>query len=429
MRIYVRISFYNRLILIIERRFIMNLNLLNKEREALIGRLKKRMEFLNLEPRKNLKTSIEKVNANLYYPLKEEEILQFQNANGYELATKAWKVNSSAALLLNIFTPLRRDGVINLRDFGKFETYELETKLQVLNGNGKKANIDMVLSNSKSYLYIESKFTELFYYQKKAPTSLSYQVESKYPSKEIYKAAIQFLDKYKVYDANQLVKHTIGIFRDCLTNPDKYKGKTVYLLNLSWELITSDKDLSESFKLQLEAIKEATEFNYKFNLAIGTVFKNIGINFKFVYMNYYDFYLGILNKRKPDYQFKNYITQRYFNIQRRGLNTDDAMAYLEAQLYEEISKEQFREILKGYNVIYLSEYHKNFSDDIELDKRFTKFLDALISIKNSSKKIPRINGEHNLTEFLHIHNGNYNNKTTVIYLSKVLPKAERVIFT
>ena len=405
----------------------MNLNVLNKERNTLIERLQYRMKFLNLEPSIELKTAIEKVNTNLYYPLKAEEIIRFQNADGNELETKAAKVNSSAALLLNMFTQLRRDGKIELNGFGKFNSYELETQLQVLNGGGKKANIDLSMTNKKSYIYIESKFTELFYYRKKAPTSLSYQVESKYPRKDIYKAAIQFLDKYKVYDANQLVKHTIGIYRDCLTNPDKYKGKTVYLLNLNWELITSDKDLSESFKLQLEAIKEATDFNYKFNRVMKTCFNNIGVNFKFIYMNYYDFYLGIL-KNKVDPKFRNYLTQRYFNIQRRGLNTDDAIDYIEAHLYEDIAKTQFREMLQDYNVIYLSEYPKSFSNEIELDKRFTKFLDAIISIKNSENKIPRINGEHNLTEFLHIHSGIYFNKTTVIYLSKVLPKVERVVF-
>ena len=405
----------------------MNLNVLNKERNTLIERLRYRLEFMNLEPSSDLKTTIEKVNANLYCPLKEEEIAQFQNADGNELETKAAKVNSSAALLLNMFTQLRRDGKIELNDFGKFNSYELETKLQVLNGGGKKANIDLSMSNKKSYIYIESKFTELFYYRKKEPTSLSYQVESKYPSKDIYKSAIQFLDKYKVYDVNQLVKHTIGVYRDCLTNPDKYKGKTVYLLNLSWELITSDKDLYESFKLQLEAIKEATEFNYKFNRAMEMVFKNIGINFKFIYMNYYDFYLGIL-KNRSDLPLHNYLKQRYFNIQRRGLNTDDAMDYIEAHLYEEISRTQFRETLKDYNVIFISEYPKCFSDDIELDKRFTKFLDAIITIKFVDKKIPKITGEYNISEYLNIHSSSYYNKTTVIYLSKVLPRVERVIF-
>ena len=99
MRIYVRISFYNKPILVLERRIIMNLNELNKERITLIERLKNGAEFLNLESNDKFNTPIDKVNANLYYPLQENEIKQFQNADGNELETKAYKVNSSAALL------------------------------------------------------------------------------------------------------------------------------------------------------------------------------------------------------------------------------------------------------------------------------------------------------------------------------------------
>ncbi|MDY0373092.1 MAG: hypothetical protein RBQ86_03090, partial [Candidatus Izemoplasmatales bacterium] len=67
-------------------------------------------------------------------------------------------------------------------------------------------------------------------------------------------------------------------------------------------------------------------------------------------------------------------------------------------------------------------------DDILIDERFSKFLDAIITIKYANKKIPKIIGEYNLTEYLHIHCSRYFNKTTVLYLSKVLPQAERVIF-
>jgi nucleoid DNA-binding protein len=405
----------------------MNLNELNKERLALIERFKKRMEFLNLKVDENSVTEIERVNANLYYPLKEAEIESFKKADGNELETKAAKVNSSAALLLNVFTPLRRGEKITLQGFGEFNSYELEKQLQVLNGNGKKANIDMLLENKKSIIYIESKFTELFYYRKKATTSSSYQDMRKYPNKDIYQAAIQFIDKYQLYDANQLVKHTIGIYRDCLNNPDRYIGKKVYLLNLNWELITSDKDLRESFKLQLEALQEGTDFIGRFNKVMKNCFKRIGIDFKFIYINYYDFYTRIMRFKKTDHILYNYLKQRYFLLQRRGLNTDDAIKYIEAHLDNEIAKTQFKEMIKDYNVIYLMEYSGAFSDDIVLDDRFKKFLDAIISIKNVDKKIPRIIGEYSLNEYLHIHSSNYYKKTTIIYLSKVLPKADRVI--
>lgn len=428
MRIYVRISIYNELILLNERRLIMNFKELNKERKTLIERLKYGFGYLNLKPSNDLETPIERVNANLYYPLKEEEILQFQNADGNELETKASRVNSSAALLLNIFTQLRRDGKIELKDFGKFDSYELESQLQVLNGGGKKANIDLSLTNDQSYIYIESKFTELFYYGKKKPTSLSYQNESKYPSKDIYQATIQFLDKYKVYDVNQLVKHTIGIYRDCLYNPSKYNGKKVYLLNLNWELLTSDKDLYESYKLQLEAIKEATKFCREFNNIMKKCFKKIEVDFKFIYMNYYDFYKRVI-KKDTDLLLENYLNQRYFSLQRKKLDTDDAINYLEAHLPNGLSKLQFREMIEEYNVIHLTEYTNNLNNDIELDKRFIEFLDAFISISYVDKKIPILIGDYKLDEYMHIHSDIYYNKTTVIYLSKVLPKIERAILT
>jgi hypothetical protein len=405
----------------------MKLNALNKERLVLIERLKSRMKYLGLDANEGLKTPIEMVNANLYYPLKKEEVERFENADGNELESKASKVNSSAALLLNIFTPLRKGEKIELKGLGEFSSYELETQLQVLNGRGKKANIDMSLTNEESYVYIESKFTELFYYRQKAPTSPSYQDESKYPSKDIYKASIQFLDKYQLYDANQLVKHTIGIYRDCLDNPNKYKGKKVCLLNLNWELITSDQELKESFNLQLQALRESTDFTVKFNKVMNKCFKNIGIDFKFKYINYYDFYKRVIKEKKTDFQQDNYLKQRYFNFQRRGLKTDDAIKYIEAHLDNELSLIQFREMIKEYNVFYISEYSTGFSNEIVLEDRLTKFLDAVITIELVDKKIPVLIKEYDLEEYLSIHSSSYYNKRTIIYLSKVLPNVERTI--
>ena len=427
MRIYVRISFYNRSILILERRIIMNLNVLNRERMVLIEKLKYGMKFLNLEKKENLSSPIEKVNENLYYPLQENEIKQFQNADGNELETKAYKVNSSAALLLNVFTPLRRGEIIELKGFGRFNTYNLETQLQVLNGRGKKANIDISLENEQSYIYIESKFTELFYYGKKAPTSSSYLDKEKYPNEDIFKAAIQFIDKYQFYDVNQLIKHTIAIYRDCLNNPSKYKGKKVFLLNLSWELITSDNDLKESFKFQLEALNESIEFIRKFNKVMKKIFKKIDMSFQFIYINYYDFYKRVLICDKVDHQLDNYLNHRYFNIQRRGLKTDDAIDYIECHLEDDVTKYQFREMIQDYNIILITEYSTAFSNEIILQNKFGKYLDAVITIEFVDKKIPILLEEYDLDEYSCIHSCRYYNKRTIIYLSKTLPKVERTI--
>ena len=156
--------------------------------------------------------------------------------------------------------------------------------------------------------------------------------------------------------------------------------------------------------------------------------QKIGINFRFIYINYYDFYIRVLNTKKIDHQLNNYLKQRYFIIQRRGLKTDDAIKYIGAHLDNNIAITQFREMLEEYNVIYLNEYSEGFSDDILIDERFSKFLDAIITIKYVDKKIPKIIGEYNIEEYLHIHSNSYYKKTTVLYLSKVLPQAKKVIF-
>lgn len=405
----------------------MNYKVLNKERITLIERFKYGMEYLNLDNKDLFNTTIDKVNRNLFYPLQENEIKQFENADGNELETKAYKVNSSAALLLNVFTPLRKGEIVELKGFGEFDSYEFETKLQVLNGKGRKANIDMSLVNEQSYVYIESKFTELFYYREKSPSSPSYQDRERYPSDDIFNAAIQFIDKYKYYDANQLLKHTIGIYRDCLYNPSKYSGKKVYLLNLNWELLTSDDDLKESFGFQLRVLKESTLFIIKFNKVMKKVFKKIGIDFQFIYINYYDLYKRVLKANKIDYKLNNYINVRYFNIQRRGFKIDDAIDYIEYHLDDGSNNLFFRDMIKKYNIIHIEEYSTGFGNKIYLKEDFGKDLNAVITIEFVDKKLPVFVKDYKLDEYLNIHSSRYYNKRTVIYLSKVLPKNEETI--
>jgi len=405
----------------------MNYKELTNERERFIARLRGRAELVKETSFKEVSTSIDRVNENLYYPLQEEEIKQFEAADGNELEEKATKANSSAALLLNVFTPIRQNGEIEIFGLGTYKEYELETKLQVLNGRGKKANLDMLLKNEESYVYIESKFTELFYYRKKNPLSISYQDKSKYPDNNIYQAIKPLWDKYHYYDANQLLKHLIGIYRDCLKNPEKYQGKKVYLLNLNWELINSIDDLKESYQLQLEALKESTDFCKQANQAIKNSFTKIGIDFRFVYIDYYELVnslsISIIQNRK----LQKYLNTRYFLNKRKRIDIEDATEYILSNIDQEISREQFLEMANKYNIISINNHLYDNKARIWLNPKSLKQINALIIISNTLNKIPRLAKKYDLDEFLIINSPKYFCKLTVICLSSTQDKIDKTI--
>jgi hypothetical protein len=392
------------------------MNKLKRERKMLMDRFDHRLKRLN-DKEHHLG-----INDNLYYPLQEQERLQFKSADGNELKWKASRANSSACLLLNTFSPLRKGSHIEIKEIGVFNTYAIERKLQVLNDSKRKANIDMVLSNKDSIVYIESKFTELFYYDKTYQLSQSYFKEDRYPSKDIYDAAKQLLNQFNHFDGDQLVKHAIAIYRDCLDHPNDYKNKKVFLMNLCWELHDTSYKYEDSFNLQLRAIKEATMFAYLFNRLMKEVFEKIGIEFQFVYMNYYDFIHHQTNLLELDEELINYLDYRYFFYHHRKEYKDDAIDYIKSHINHDLNLDDFHDYLNQYQLMAIENSYQK--DEIKIDDVMVNIADAMIIVGPPIQQFPRNMIDLQCNEYLHIVSPIYYNKYTIIYFHKNFPNSK-----
>ena len=398
----------------------MNITKLERERKELIKRINNGLNRVNKTVGEAV-DNIQKVNGNLYLPLSKIEQQQLLDADGDELKWKASRANSSACLLLNVFSSLRKGKELIIKEIGKFKSYELEKKLQVLNGRGKKANIDMMLANDQSIVYIESKFTELFYYNKKSSLSKSYFREDKYPTKAIYNASKQLFNQFNHYDSNQLIKHAIGIYRDCMNNPTLYQGKKVYLLNLNWELHNHTYKFEDSYHLQILTIKEAAEFSSLFNKLMKKVFKEIGVDFKFIYINYYDFVHHHTNIKELDLELIKYLNKRYFFYHQRKIYIDDRIEYYSSHIDNNLSLEDFDDYLKRFNIIAIENIYR--ADEINYSKEWMEISDAVAVIgPYLEKKFPKGIIDCTTNEFLHICSPLYFNKYTIFYFSKQLPR-------
>ena len=404
---------------------MMHITKLNKERKDLIERLRNGRRLANkklglLEPYEN------SVKNNLYHPLSKIEEAQLQEADGNELEWKASRVNSSACLLLNVFSGIRQGKELEIIGFGRYLNYELEKKLQVLNGRGKKANIDMVLENEDSYVYIESKFTELFYYQKKKNLSDRYSLASSYPSKNIYLAAKQLFHLCNHFDGNQLVKHAIGIYRDGCEHKDRYQGKKVVLLNLNWELHNYHYRFEDSYHLQLLAINEASMFTSLFNRLMKKAFKEIGIDFQLIYMNYHDFVYHLSNIHQQDQGLLDYLFRRYFFYHQRKVCVDERIDYYQSHINDDLAIDDIDDYLNQYHVIHINDQFDIHQIDVQ--KEWLDISDAIVFIGPNItdvfpgfiKKLPDIN-------YIHVCSPIYFNKYSMIYFKQDGLKLKQVV--
>lgn len=397
----------------------MNINKLKKEREMIIQRFKSGFKRISGIER------ITDVDDNLYVPLSDIERKQFEAADGDELKWKANRVHSSACLLLNTISSLRQGKTLRIKNMGDYNDYQFERKLQVLNGRGKKANIDLVLSNDQSIVFIESKFTELFFYQKKSDLSQSYFIEDKYPSKDIYQASKLLFNQSNHFDSNQLIKHTIGIYRECLENIDKYKNRKVVLMNLCWELHDTSYKYEESFNLQVRAIKEATIFTQNFRKMMKKVFKKIGIDFDFIYMNYYDFIHHQTNIGILDSDLIDYLNKRYFFFHHRKESIDNQIDYIKCHIENDLSLDDFDDYMDRFKILSIQNIYR--ANELIYDEKYLELADAMIIIGPNINQFPLNYNNHQVNEFLHVVSPLYVNQYTIIYLNKDYPSIKHVV--
>ncbi|QLY40655.1 hypothetical protein HF295_07270 [Hujiaoplasma nucleasis] len=397
----------------------MNNKKLERERELLVQRFKQGFKIATGS------SKIGHINDNLFYPLLEEERKQLEDGDGDELSWKTSRVNSSACLLLNTFTPMRQGNSLSINNLGVFNSYRLEDKLQVLNGSVRKANIDMVISNNETVVYIESKFIELFYYDKKHQLSESYFSEDKYPTKDIYQASKQLFNLYNYFDGNQLIKHAIGIYRDCLDNKEKYLNKKVKLLNLAWELHDTTYKYEDSFRLQLRAIKEATMFTSMFNKLMKKAFKKIGVDFEFIYMNYYDFIHHHTDIGMYSIELLNYLDKRYFFYHKRKENMEDKIDYIKSCIENDLSMDDLEDFLDKFKIINVQEIYQ--IDEISYKEEYMMLSDVIVLVGPHIINFPKNYDPTNVNEFLHIVSPLFYNRYTIIYLSKDLPRIKHYL--
>ncbi|MGE4571632.1 MAG: hypothetical protein AB7E09_02695 [Candidatus Izemoplasmatales bacterium] len=397
----------------------MNIRKLKRERELLIEKLDHAFKQATGI------SEIKNINDNLFIPLSQVERKQLHDADGNELSWKTSRVNSSACLLLNTFSGLRQGVPLVIDGLGTYQNYQLEAKLKVLNTRGNKANIDMVLSNEDSVVYIESKFIELFYYESQYSLSDSYFIEENYPSKSIYEASIQLFSQFNYFNADQLIKHTIGIYRDCIDHKDKYNKKSLKLMNLSWELHDSTNKFEDSFILQLKAIKEASVFTRMFNKLMKKVFKEIGIDFEFIYMNYFDFTFHQSNILGNDEELSKYLSKRYYFYKNRKEYIDNKIEYLKSHIENDLSLEDLEDFLDRFKIINIHESYQ--ADKLIYKEEYVALSDAMILIGPEISNFPINYDSTNINEFLHIVSPLYYNHYTTVYLSNDLPRIKHCL--
>lgn len=274
---------------------------------------------------------IERSEFNFFHPLTDDEIQQLIAGDGDELDWKIRQVNSSAALLLNVFHALRPGKILHIDDIGDFKEYDIEVKLPTLLTSRAPANIDMLLENEATALFIESKFTEPFHEHHNGLMTLnpSYSKLENHIDSTIHEAIVPFLETtYHHYDAVQLLRHAVGIYRSVKEQPKRYCGKRIVLMNLVWEIKNIQNKYPALYEIQMKELTELNEFAPWFQKSMNAAFQTLGVNFEFVYMNYEDFVHKRTNIQELDIETFEYLNHRYFFQKDIDVEIQDKLKYL-----------------------------------------------------------------------------------------------------
>lgn len=264
---------------------------------------------------------LEKLGDNLIAPFSPSVQNQYNQGGGNEPLKKMRALRSSSAMTFNIFG---NDDAKILNENGVYQTYKVKFEKQhktlKASASKAKANLDALLYNpeTKQAYACEMKLAEWLF---SSPSDLNV----KYENVDCYdhqEAAVVFTPiaqtlrtqkaSFRVYDANQVFKHTLACYNYCKemqgTNQEITK---LTLLNCVWELSNPKLfDLQQvNYHNRLnEEHKGSLDFNNLMQPVIP-LFKSIGVDFDIQYISLGDF----LKKLDLDQAHRDYLKRYTFN--------------------------------------------------------------------------------------------------------------------
>lgn len=160
-------------------------------------------------------------------------------------------LNSSTALGVNYYKAFEECQKITNPNFEV--SFEWRESIPVT-GSSAPANIDVMYSLGNTVYFIECKYLEP-YYMKVKPNSAAYVNPRRMPIKEgstiladmcreINNMVTDLNSHYSNFDAPQICRHLLAIFRYVKENPTKFEGKKLVLQSMSWRM--TDKFISEA---------------------------------------------------------------------------------------------------------------------------------------------------------------------------------------
>jgi len=263
---------------------------------------------------------LEKLGDNLIAPFSPSVQNQYNQGGGNEPLKKMRALRSSSAMTFNIFG---NDDAKILNENGVYQTYKVKFEKQhktlKASASKAKANLDALLYNpeTKQAYACEMKLAEWLF---SSPSDLNV----KYENIDCYdhqEAAVVFTPiaqtlrtqkaSFRVYDANQVFKHTLACYNYCKemqgTNQEITK---LTLLNCVWELPNPkliDAHQVNYLKRLKEEHKGSLDFNNLMQPAIP-LFKSIGVDFDIQYISLGDF----LKKLNLDQAHRDYLKRYTF---------------------------------------------------------------------------------------------------------------------
>lgn len=370
-----------------------------------------------LDHNQAVQEKIRKANYNLYRALTDDHVKRLLEGSGDELNYKLKCVNSSAVLALNVFSVLDEPNQLTINGVGTFEKYRIEERLPTLlqkNDDKNPAQIDVVLENDQTVAFVESKYTEHLRKNddSKNEFNQSYFNKKCYVNQSFYQDIKPFLNQsYQYFNASQIVKHVIAIYRDVYQNPKKYEGKNIVLLNLVWEVKNTGQQFPYMFYRQCHMWQELNRFASRFNKRMKRAFESLGITFSFVYISYEDFILHHSNLKDIDEHQYDYVVNRYlFQKDKDVSHMDKLRNYLYSIATLDMAIE-FIDYLKDKRIVSIySSYNKEEQETIEnSDATSAVILSNYQALDYQTKGVQ---------SYLLVNVFNHYQKVTVIYLKE-----------